>query len=83
VPWLALPLLVFSVLANNANNAFALDDFTFIANFFNRRSDFHESPITPFPRFFSLFKLLKLLNNLKAQFKKQEIAVGQASITKT
>ena len=37
----ALLLLVFGVLANHHDAAFALDDFAFLANGFYRRPNFH------------------------------------------
>jgi len=54
------------VFANNANNAFAFDDFTFITNFFDRWSDLHKVTNHTFFEISLAAKLLKLLNNFKA-----------------
>jgi len=40
----SLPLLVLGIVANNHHLAFAADDFAFIANFFNRGTNFHVKP---------------------------------------
>jgi hypothetical protein len=47
---LPLPLLVLGVLANHHHLAFAADDFAFIANLFDRRTNFHIRPSTEFNR---------------------------------
>ena len=40
---LALALLVFRILANDHNTALALDDLALLADFLDRRSDFHSN----------------------------------------